>query len=149
MDYLNFEEERINFTPIIMYIDYIHLLQDDYYKRNYENITPRDVTYLMNIFYHQNCSQKDLSKLLYVSESNVTQIIKKLEKNGFIVRISDEKNKSRKIINLSNKGKLLVFSLLKDMFEWESEFFKDYSAEDVEKFKKMLYKYSQRTIDSI
>lgn len=149
MDYLNFEEERIKFTPIIMYIDYIHLLQDDYYKRNYENITPRDVTYLMNIFYHQNCSQKELSKLLYVSESNVTQIIKRLEKNGFIVRIPDEKNKSRKIINLTNEGKLLVFSLLKDMFEWEGEFFKDYSAEDVEKFKKMLYEYSQKTIRDI
>jgi len=103
----------------------------------------------MNIFYHQNCSQKELSKLLYVSESNVTQIIKRLEKNGFIVRIPDEKNKSRKIINLTNEGKLLVFSLLKDMFEWEGEFFKDYPAEDVEKFKKMLYEYSQKTIRDI
>lgn len=57
---LNFEDDRINFTPLILYIDYIHLLQDDYYKRNYPTITPRDVTYLMNIFYHRNCSQKDL-----------------------------------------------------------------------------------------
>ena len=81
MDNLNFEDERINFTPIILYIDYIHLLQDDYYKRNYENITPRDVTYLMNILYHQNCSQKDLARFLFVSESNVAQIIKRLEKN--------------------------------------------------------------------
>ena len=146
---LNFEDERISFTPIIMYIDYIHLLQDDFYKRNYENITPRDVTYLMNIFYHQNCSQKELAELLHVSEANVAQIIKRLEKNGFIIRNIDENNKSRKIINLSNDGKLLVFKLLKDMYEWEGEFFKDYSQEDVEKFKKMLYKYSQRTIDSI
>lgn len=77
---LNFEDEQINFTPLILYVDYIHMLQDDYYKRNYEDITPRDVTYLMNIFYHQNCSQKDLSKLLFVSESNVAQIIKKIGK---------------------------------------------------------------------
>ena len=149
MDKLNFEDERINFTPLILYIDYIHLLQDDYYKRNYENITPRDVTYLMNIFYHQNCSQKDLAKLLFVSESNVAQIIKRLEKNNFITRVVDENNKSRKIINLTNDGKILVFGLLKDMYEWEGEFFKDYEPEDVEKFKKMLYEYSQKTIESI
>ena len=149
MDKLNFEDERINFTPLILYIDYIHLLQDDYYKRNYENITPRDVTYLMNIFYHQNCSQKDLAKLLFVSESNVAQIIKRLEKNNFITRVIDENNKSRKIINLTNDGKILVFGLLKDMYEWEGEFFKDYEPEDVEKFKKMLYEYSQKTIESI
>ena len=149
MDKLNFEDERINFTPLILYIDYIHLLQDDYYKRNYENITPRDVTYLMNIFYHQNCSQKDLAKLLFVSESNVAQIIKRLEKNNFITRVIDENNKSRKIINLTNDGKILVFGFLKDMYEWEREFFKDYEPEDVEKFKKMLYEYSQKTIESI
>lgn len=146
---LNFEDERINFTPLILYIDYIHLLQDDFYKREYSNITPRDVTYLMNIFYHQNSSQKDLANLLFVSESNVAQIIKRLEKNGFITRFPDESNKSRKIISLTNEGKLLVFKLLKDMYEWEAEFFKDYSEEDVEKFKKMLYEYSQKTIDSI
>ena len=146
---LNFEDDRINFTPLILYIDYIHLLQDDYYKRNYPNITPRDVTYLMNIFYHQNCSQKDLADLLFVSEANVAQIIKRLEKNQYITRTPDLNNKSRKIINLTDDGKIIVFKLLKDMYEWEGEFFKDYSPEDVEKFKKMLYEYSQKTINSI
>ena len=134
MKNLNFEDERINFTPLILYIDYIHLLQDDYYKKNYKNITPRDVTYLMNIFYHQNCSQKDLSELLFVSESNVAQIIKRLENNKLISRTPDETNKSRKIINLTDDGKVLVFCLLKDMYDWEGEFFKDYSCEDVQKF---------------
>ncbi len=146
---LNFEDERINFTPLILYIDYIHLLQDDYYKRNFENITPRDVTYLMNIFYHQNCSQKDLAKLLFVSESNVAQIIKRLEKNNLISRTPDETNKSRKIINLTDDGKVLVFRLLKEMYEWEGEFFKNYPEEDVRKFKKMLYEYSQETVNYI
>lgn len=146
---LNFDDERINFTPLIMYIDYIHLLQDDYYKKNLKNITPRDVTYLMNIFYHQNCSQKDLSELLFVSEANVAQIIKRLEKNEFIKRTPDTENKSRKIINLTEKGKLTIFSLLKEMYEWEGEFFKDYPLEDVEKLKRMLYDYSQKAIDYI
>lgn len=141
--------ERIYFTPLIYYIDYIHLLQDDYYKCNYPNITPRDVTYLMNIFYYQNLSQKDLAELLFVSESNVTQIIKRLEKNQFIVRSSDETNRSRKIINLSEKGKIFVFKLLKDMYEWEAEFFKNYEDEDVEKFKKMIYDYTLKIIESI
>ncbi|WP_296805710.1 MarR family transcriptional regulator [uncultured Methanobrevibacter sp.] len=146
---LNFDDELINFTPLIMYIDYIHLLQDDYYKKNLKNITPRDVTYLMNIFYHQNCSQKDLSELLFVSEANVAQIIKRLEKNEFIKRTPDTENKSRKIINLTEKGKLTIFSLLKEMYEWEGEFFKDYPLEDVEKLKRMLYDYSQKAIDYI
>ena len=148
MSDLNFNDDMINLTPIIYYIDYIHLLQDDFYKRNYPNITPRDVTYLMNIFYYPNSSQKDLSDLLFVSESNVTQIIKRLDKNNFILRTADESNKSRKIINLTEKGKIIVFKLLKDMYEWECEFFSDYSPEEVEKFKKMLYEYAQKTVNS-
>ena len=46
-------------------------------------------------------------------------------------------------------SKIVVFKLIKEMYEWEGEFFKDYPPEDVAKFKKMLYEYSQKTIDSI
>ena len=149
MSRLNFEDERINFTPLSLYVNYIHIIHREYLINNYENLTPVDVTYLMNIFYNSNCSQRDLSELFFVSESNVTQIIKKLEKNGFITRNPDEKNKSRKILNLTNEGKIIVFKLIKEMYEWEGNFFKDYSPEDVEKFKKMIYDYSQKTIDSL
>lgn len=149
MSRLNFEDERINFTPLSLYVNYIHIIHREYLINNYENLTPVDVTYLMNIFYNSNCSQRDLSELFFVSESNVTQIIKKLEKNGFITRTPDEKNKSRKILNLTNDGKIIVFKLIKEMYEWEGDFFKDYSPEDVEKFKKMIYDYSQKAIDSL
>ncbi len=91
MSRLNFEDERINFTPLSLYVNYIHIIHREYLINNYENLTPVDVTYLMNIFYNSNCSQRDLSELFFVSESNVTQIIKKLEKNGFITRTPDEK----------------------------------------------------------
>lgn len=146
---LNFDEEMISFTPLILYIDYIYLHHTDYLKKAYKNLTPSDVIYLINIFYHQNCSQRDLANLLFVSESNVTQIIKRLEKNEYVTRVPDVNNKSRKILNLTPKGKNTVFMIIKEMYEWEGDFFKDYSAEDVEKFKKMLYEYSQKTINSI
>ena len=143
----NFEEEKITFTPVIYYINYINLIHDNFLKENYTDITPRDLTYLSNIFYHQNISQRELSELLYVSESNVTQIIKRLEKNGYVVREVDESNKSRKILNLTDNGKLVIFSLLKIVYEWEGKFFEDYDPEDVVKFKNMLYDYSQKSVD--
>lgn len=49
-------------------------------KNNFENITPRDFTYLVNIFYNPNISQRELADLLIVSEANVGQIVKRLEK---------------------------------------------------------------------
>lgn len=146
MGNLNFDEERVLNTPIILYVDYISLHFKKYLNNNYPEITPRDFTYLTNIFYHQNISQKELSDLLFVSEPNVAQIIKRLEKNEFIERTIDETNKSRKIINVTEKGKLLVFSLLKIIWNWEYEFFKEYDKEDIEKFRKTIYDFTDKTI---
>lgn len=145
MSNLNFEEERIYFTPIILYTDYINLQFNKYLKENFKNITPRDFTYLSNIFYHQNVSQRQLAELLYVSESNVAQIVKRLENNGLIFRTCDANNKSKKVLNLTEKGKLIVFSVLKDIYEWEASFFDKYGDVDIEKFKRIMYEYSQKS----
>ena len=144
---LNFEKERIEFTPVIQFVNYINLVHDNFLKENFKNITPRDFTYLSNIFYHRNISQKELAELLFVSESNVTQIVKRLEKNGYVIREIDDKNKSRKILNLTNEGRLILLSLLKIVFEFEGKFFESYTKEEVKKFKEMLYDYSERAIN--
>lgn len=146
MDNLNFEDERIDFTPIIIYIEYINLQYNHYLKENFQEITYGDSTYLMNIFYHENISQRELADLLFVSESNVAQIIKRLEKKGFITREIDKDNKSKKNLILTKKGKFAVFSLLKKIYEGESKFIEKYSEEDVKKFKQMLYDYSNLSI---
>ena len=145
---LNFDHERIMFTPVVLYIDYLNLHFNNYLKKNYEDITPRDFTYLSNINYHQNCSQKELAEKLFVSESNVTQIVKRLEKNGLVRRDIDEKNKSRRILSLTEKGKLTLYKLLKEIYEGEARFLDNYDDEDVEKFKKMLYDFSITAINS-
>ena len=127
MNNLNFEKERIEFTPVIYFINYINLIHNNHLKEKFKNITPRDFTYLSNIFYHRNISQKELAEMLFVSESNVTQIINRLEKNGYVIRENDYKNKSRKILNLTNEGRLVLFSLLKIIFEFEGKFFENYT----------------------
>lgn len=147
MNNLNFEKERIEFTPVIYFINYINLIHDNHLKEKFKNITPRDFTYLSNIFYYRNISQKELAEMLFVSESNVTQIINRLEKNGYVIRENDYKNKSRKILNLTNEGRLVLFSLLKIIFEFEGKFFENYTEEDRRKFKEMIYDYSEKAIN--
>ncbi|WP_458405304.1 MarR family transcriptional regulator [Methanobrevibacter sp.] len=148
MSNLNFDDERISFTPAILYIDYINLQFNNYLKKNYKGITPRDFTYLVNIFYHQNISQRELADLLFVSEANVAQIIKRLEKNEYIERVLDENNRCRKNLNLTEKGKIILFKLLKDIYEKENVFFEKFGGEDsANNFKKLLYEYSEESID--
>lgn len=144
---LNFQEERISFTPIVLYTEYINLQFNNYLKTNFKDITPGDFTYMVNIFYHQSISQRQLADLLFVSESNVAQIIKRLEKKELITRIPDENNKSRKILNLTEKGKLIVLTLIKEIYQHEALFFENYSKEDAMKFKNMLYDFSNKSIN--
>lgn len=146
MSNLNFEDERILITPMLLYMDYVNLQFNKYLKESYPDITPRDFTYLVNIMYHQDISQKELSEMLFVSESNVTQIIKRLEKNGFVSREVSKENKSKKILKLTDKGKVTLFSILKDIFEWEGKFEENYSGEEIELVKRVLYDYADKSI---
>ena len=147
MSGLNIEDEKNLSTPIILYINYIIFQQNDYFKKNFKDTTPMDFVYLANIFFHQNISQKDLSELLYVSESNVAQIIKRLERNGLIIRHIDENKKSRKNIALTEKGNFLISQIIKANYEWEDKFFNDYGPDEVLLFKKMLNDLYQKSVD--
>lgn len=140
------DNKKDSFIPIVLYIDYINAEYNKYLKNNFENITPRDFTYLVNIYYNPNISQRELADLLIVSEANVGQIIKRLEKNELVYRQYDDKNRSRRIINLTVKGRDAVYSLLEVARRWESKFFENYNLEDKKRFKEMISDYYQKSI---
>lgn len=144
---VDFEKEENSFIPIILYMDYINAEYNKFLKNNFKNINPRDFTYLVNIFYHHNSSQRELADLLMVSEANVGQIVKRLEKNKLIYRDFDEKNKSSRIINLTDEGKSAVFTLLGIAYKWEAKFFENYTFEDKKRFISMISDYCQKSIN--
>ena len=138
---LNLDDDRLEDTPVFYFINFINVIHDNYLKENFKDIAPRDFTYLSNIYYHEDISQKELANLLHVSESNVAQIIKRLEKNGLVMRKFLKDDNGKKILSLTDKGELAFNSLLNLIVDFESRLFKDYSAEDKELFKKMICDY--------
>ena len=144
---LNFDNDRLEAMPVFYFINYINVIHDNYLKENFKDIAPRDFTYLSNIYYHEDISQKELADMLYVSESNVAQIIKRLERNGYVKREVLKNNNGKKILSLTDKGELAFNSLLNLIIGFESQLFKDYSAEDTEKFKKMIRDYCENAAE--
>ncbi|MBE6512955.1 MAG: MarR family transcriptional regulator [Methanobrevibacter olleyae] len=136
-----------SFIPVILYMDYINAEYNKFLKNYFKDITPRDFTYLVNIFYHPNISQRELSDILVVSEANVGQIIKRLEKNNLIIRDFDEDNRSRRIINLTDEGKSAVFSLLGIAYKWEAKFFENYDEDEKKIFINMISDYYRKSIN--
>ena len=143
------DEERVLFTPLTLYMEYINLKYDAFLKEKLKDhdLTTGDLTYLINIFYHEKLSQRQLADILYVSEANVAKIVKRLEKKGYIERVPDESNKSRKILNLTQKGKLTTYSLINITYEWENNITNSFSEEQVSNLKKILYELNQNSAD--
>ena len=137
------------FIPIIFYIDYINIEYNKYLNKHFKGITPRDFTYLLNIYYHKNSSQRELADLMIVSEANAGQIIRRLEKNNLVKRDLYENNKSTRIISLTEEGLSHVLALLQVSKDWETKFFENYDAGEKEKFKEMISDYYQKSINEI
>ncbi len=143
------DNERILLTPLTLYMEYINLKYDSFIKDKLKelDITPGDLTYLINIFYHEKLSQRQLADILYVSEANVAKILKRLERSGYIERIKDENNKSRKLINLTEKGKLTTYSLIKITYEWENKITGTFTDKQVSDLKEILYELTQNSAE--
>ena len=145
----NTKEELKYFAPFTIYMEYILMNYNNFLKDHLKNkdITTKDFLYLFNIFSNKNISQKDLADLMFVSEANITKILKKLEKKGYIERKKDENNKSINIIFLSNEGELLVYQLVKYSIEWETKVSKFFDIKEMENFKDLLYELSENSVD--
>lgn len=146
---VNWQDDRILFTPTNLYMEYILLSYNNFLKENLEDvpITHGELTYIYNIKYAGSISQRELSDILYVSEANVTKMIKKLEKKGFVKRQIDETNKSRKILSLTEDGERIFLKIHLLTGQWERDITKKIPNDDLIKFKEILYLLSQESAD--
>lgn len=145
----NIDDELKYFTPLTVYMEYILLNYNNFLKNHLKDsdISTRDFLYLINIFFNKGISQKDLADLMYVSEANITKIVKKLEKKGYVVKNKDEKNKSRNLLFLSKKGELIVYQLVKLSIEWETKLTEAYDVDKRDDIKDLFYELSENSVD--
>lgn len=145
----NLTEEIKYSTPFTMYMDYILLNYNNFLNEHLkeDNLTAREFLYLFNISYNNNISQKELANLMYVSEANVTKIVKKLEEKGYISREKDNENKCRNHLSLTKEGVQKVINLVKLTIEWETRISNMYNANEINEFKDMLYKIAENSVD--
>ncbi len=71
-----------------------------------------DLTYpqflvMMSLWNQDSVYIKELSEQTYLDAGTLTQILKRLESKGFILRIKSEKDERAKVIKLTEEGNLL------------------------------------------
>ncbi len=149
MNDIDWKNDRIIITPINLYMEYLLLSYNDYLLNKLKDIeiTHGELTYIYNIKYFSSISQRQLAEKLYVSEANVTKMIKKLVNKGLVKKTKDETNKSRNLLSLTDKGEELFDKINIITCGWERDITKNFSNEEYFDFKQKLYKLVKESVN--
>lgn len=90
----------------------------------------------------EGLTQKEIAESLKIKPSTVTLIIRRMKKRGLIWTAKDNQDKRFTKIYLSEEGKKIICRLKKVFKQLETEMFRDFTKEDLEKledyFKKII-----------
>ena len=145
----NWNDDRILLTPVNLYFEYLLLQYNNYLKDKLEDvqITHGELTYINNIKYYDNVSQKDIAENLLVSEANVAKMVKKLVDKGLVVKTKDENNKSRNILSLTEKGEEIFVKINIFTCGWERNITKNLTNNEYYDLKQKLYKITEESVN--
>ena len=149
MNDIDWKNDRIIITPINLYMEYLLLSYNDYLLNKLKDIEiiHGELTYIYNIKYFSSISQRELAEKLYVSEANVTKMIKKLVNKGLVKKTKDKTNKSRNLLSLTDKGEELFEKINIVTCGWERDITKNFSNEKYFDFKQKLYKLVKESVN--
>ena len=74
-------------------------------RANGIQITPEQMTVLSLLWKKDNVSQQELCNATFKDKPNMTRLIDSLETKGYVVRISDKRDRRNNLINLTAKGR--------------------------------------------
>ena len=108
-------------------------------KRFSENgleITPQHWNVLSRLWETDGLHQSDLAKKSHKDRHNITRIVNLLEKNGFIYRTPDSRDKRLLLVYLTEKGKSAQSKLTEIVTDFLKDAFKGFSSEEIELMQK-------------
>jgi DNA-binding MarR family transcriptional regulator len=102
--------------------------QRSYHKMENKNLYPGQPRLLSLIRSHEGITQKELSKLTFVTPATITGMLNKLEANHYLYRIPDEEDKRIMRVyltpegkSLSEKGEAFMSSMIDQLFDGFSD----------------------------
>ena len=131
----NWKKDRIMFTPLNLYMEYILLSYNNYLKDYLEDvdITYGELTYMYSVKYYGPSSQREMAQRLYVSEANVAKMIKKLVNKGLVEK------------TCCTALSIVKVSVL--TAGWERKITKEFSNDKYADLKKVMYHLSVESAD--
>lgn len=96
--------------------------------------------FLFQLYKKDGISQEELSNILYVDKATTTRAIQKLEKQGFVKRITSDRDRRSNIVYLTDKAKELQKDIENILKEWDTILLKSLTSDEKEKLLEILKK---------
>ena len=111
------------------------------------DLTINQANFLVVINTEESLPQSYISQLLNIRGGSVTKALKRLEEKGFVEINPNPENRSKNIVNITDKGRKVTQEFNRTISEIEDEIFKEYSNEEKENLKIMLRDISKKYSD--
>ena len=105
-----------------------------------EDITKAELPFLIRIRYSDKTTQKELVELFKVSEGYTAKLLRKFEDKGYITRCEDPSNRRKKIVELTENGKVKTDDLIELIDDWEMNVTSRMTSDEVSLLKRLLFK---------
>ena len=98
---------------------------------------------LIHIYKYGGTTQEEIAREMHLNESTITRNLKKLEEKGFIEKTKD---KRKKRIEVSEKGRITVEKAMDYDEKWDERIKKNLTEEEYMMFKQILMKICEDLI---
>ena len=128
--------------PISKYISQIYRKGNSFINKEISRfgIGSGQIMFLVQLYKNDGISQEKLSENLNIDKGTTCRAIKKLEEEGFLIRIRDKNDKRAYKLYLTEKSKDMELNIKSIIYEWEKNISKDLSKEEVEVLLTLLKK---------
>lgn len=133
--------EEFGVTPLLYMVAHrCNQLQDEYLKRF--NVSGKQAAALGVIEFlgDGTINQKKLGETLGVKESSVSSIVKTMIRNELIKKEQSRRDARNYIITITDKGRMICEQFRNTIEEFEKEFYKNLSDDEIKSFKNLLRK---------
>ncbi|WP_297135111.1 MarR family winged helix-turn-helix transcriptional regulator [Terrisporobacter sp.] len=104
------------------------------------NIGQGQFMFLLELYIEDGRNQEELSKALKIDKGTTARAIKKLEKERYLIRYKDEKDKRSNKIYLTQKGRDVKENIFSVLDEWERKISEHLDESEKELMIKLLKK---------
>lgn len=88
--------------------------------------------FLLFLYHNGGVTQEEMSCKLFIDKGTTAKAVKKLEDEGYIKRMIDEKDKRAYKVYLTEEGRQTANEVFKVLYEWNNTLTSDFTEEEKE-----------------